>query len=129
MAQKAGREKLALLQQGKTDKEAGVTFGKAVSVSRNQVQPGFTQDALTKVFRVDGAKLPQLVGAQNERGGFAIYRVQKVIMPASSADPSKLAGARTRIGDMQGRELFDAYVSALKTKADIRINQANLEKK
>jgi peptidyl-prolyl cis-trans isomerase D len=129
MAQKAGREKLALLQQGKTDKEAGVTFGKPVSVARNQVQPGFTQDALTKVFRVDGAKLPQLVGAPNERGGFAIYKVEKVIMPASAADPAKLTTARARIGDMQGRELFDAYVSALKAKADIRINQANLEKK
>ena len=38
-------------------------------------------------------------------------------------------GARTRIGDMQSRELFDAYMTALKTKADVRINQANLEKK
>ena len=129
LAQKAGRDKLALLQQGKTDKEAGVTFGKPVIVTRTQLQPGVTPDALPKIFRVDGTKLPQLVGATNERGGFAIYRVQKVTMPPSAADPSKLTGARSRIGDMQSRELFDAYMSALKTKADIRINQANLEKK
>ncbi len=129
MAQKAGLEKLALLEQGKSDKEAGVTFGKTVSVLRNQMQPGFTPDALGKVFRVDAAKLPQLVGASNERGGFSIYRVQRVMMPPTASDPAKLAGAKARIGDMQSRELFDAYISALKSKADVRINQANLEKK
>jgi len=128
-AQKLGREKLALLEQGKSDKEAGVTFGKPVSVLRNQMQPGFSPDALTKVFRVDATKLPQLVGAPNERGGFAIYRVQKAMMPPAAADPSKLVGARTRIGDMQSRELFDAYITALKAKADVRVNQATLEKK
>src|SRR5439155_8142796 len=42
LAQKAGRDKLALLQQGKTDKEAGVTFGKPVVVTRTQLQPGVT---------------------------------------------------------------------------------------
>jgi peptidyl-prolyl cis-trans isomerase D len=129
MAQKAGLEKLALLEQGKSDKEAGVTFGKPVSVLRNQMQPGFSPDALGKVFRVDAAKLPQLVGASNERGGFSIYRVQRVMMPPTASDPAKLAGAKARIGDMQSRELFDAYISALKSKADVRINQANLEKK
>ena len=51
------------------------------------------------------------------------------MMPPTAADPSKLAGARARIGDMQSRELFDAYITALKAKADVRINQANLEKK
>ena len=129
MAQNAGRAKLALLEQGKSEKEAGVTFAKPVSVLRNQMQPGFSPDALTKVFRADAAKLPQFVGAAHERGGFAIYRVQQVMMPPTAADPSKLTGARGRIGEMQSRELFDAYITALKTKADVRINQGNLEKK
>ncbi len=129
LAEKEGRAKLALLEQGKSDKEAGVTFGKPVSVLRNQMQPGFSPDALTRVFRVDAAKLPQYVGATNERGGYSIYRVQKAMMPPTAADPSKLVAARSRIGELQSRELFDAYVSALKAKADLRINQANLEKK
>jgi hypothetical protein len=128
LADKEGRAKLALLEQGKSDKEAGVTFGKPVSVLRNQMQPGFTPDALTRVFRVDAAKLPQYVGATNERGGYSIYRVQKTMMPPTATDPSKLVAARSRIGELQSRELFDAYVSALKAKADLRINQANLEK-
>jgi peptidyl-prolyl cis-trans isomerase D len=129
MAQKLGREKLALLEQGKTDKEAGVTFGKPVSVLRNQMQPGFSADALTGVFRVDAAKLPQYVGAANEHGGYSIYRVQKTMLPPTATDPSKLAAARSRIAELQSRELFDAYIALLKAKADLRINQANLEKK
>jgi peptidyl-prolyl cis-trans isomerase D len=129
LAEKEGRAKLALLEQGKSDKEAGVTFGKPVSVLRNQMQPGFSPDALTRVFRVDAAKLPQYVGAINERGGYSIYRVQKTMMPPTAADPSKLVAARGRIADLQSRELFDAYVASLKAKADLRINQANLEKK
>ena len=129
LAQKAGADKLALLEQGKSDKEAGVAFGKPVSVLRNQMQPGFSPDALTRVFRVDAAKLPQLFGATNEKGGYSIYRVLRVVMPPSAADPSKLTGARARIGDLQSRELFDAYMTSLRNKADVRINQANLEKK
>jgi peptidyl-prolyl cis-trans isomerase D len=128
MAQKLGREKLALLEQGRSDKGAGVTFGKPVSVLRNQMQPGFSPEALTRVFQVDAAKLPQYVGATSERGGFAIYRVLKVMAPPVS-DPSKLAAASARIGDLQSREVFDAYVSSLKAKADVKVNQANLEKK
>jgi peptidyl-prolyl cis-trans isomerase D len=128
MAQKLGREKLALLEQGKSDKDAGVTFGKPVSVLRNQMQPGFSPEALTAVFRANAAKLPQYVGATNERGGYSIYRLVKVIDPALD-DPAKLAAAGQRVGDQLGRELFSAYLAALKAKSEVTINQANLEKK
>jgi peptidyl-prolyl cis-trans isomerase D len=40
LAQKAGREKLALLEQGKSDKGVGLTFSKAVPLVRNRPQPG-----------------------------------------------------------------------------------------
>ena len=98
-------------------------------MTRDQLQPGFSPDALTRVFRVDTTKLPQYVGAINERGGFWIYRVQSVMLPPTAADPSRACWRSRRIGDLQSRELFDAYVAALKAKADLRINQANLEKK
>jgi peptidyl-prolyl cis-trans isomerase D len=126
-AQKEGREKLALLESGKSDKDAGVTFGKAVTLTRSQVQPGFPPEALARVFQADAAKLPQYVGSPTERG-FAIYRIVKVSSPPA-ADPVKLAGAQSRVADLQNREIFDAYVAALKAKADVKINQANLEKK
>jgi len=128
LAQKAGREKLALLEQGKSDRDVGVVFSKPVVLTRNQVQPGFTPEATTRIFQTDAAKLPRYIGAPSDRGGFAIYRLVKVEMPPE-AEPTKLAAAKTRIGELQNREVFDAYVDALKSKAKVQIIQANLDKK
>src|SRR5512141_1221760 len=41
-AKESGREQLALLEAGKSDKEAGVTFSKPVLLMRSRPQPGFT---------------------------------------------------------------------------------------
>jgi peptidyl-prolyl cis-trans isomerase D len=128
LAQKVGREKLALLEQAKSDSEVGVVFSKPVALLRNQQQPGFTPEAVTRIFQADASKVPRYIGAPSERGGFAIYKLVKVIL-APEAEPAKLAAARVRIGEMQNREVFDAYVGALKAKAKVQINQANLDKK
>jgi len=77
---------------------------------------------------VDPTKVPQYAGAPNERGGFSIYRVIKVIDPAP-ADPAKLASTDKQLGEQIGRELLNGYLAALKSNADVKINQANLEKK
>jgi peptidyl-prolyl cis-trans isomerase D len=128
MAHKAGREKLALLEQGKSASDAGVTFGKPVTLMRGQPQPGMSPEALTRIFQADVTKLPRYVGAAGERGGFAIYRIVNVIA-APAAEPAKLASASTRIAEMQNREVFDAYVASLRAKAGVQVNQALLEKK
>jgi peptidyl-prolyl cis-trans isomerase D len=128
LARKSGRDKLALLEQGKSDKEAGVVFSKPVALVRNRPQPGFTNEAITRIFQLDAAKLPAYAGTAGESGGFSIYRLVKVIAPPD-VDAEKVAAARARIGEMQNRELFDAYVNTLRAKAKVEINQANLEKK
>jgi len=128
LAKKTGREKLALLEAGKSDKEVGVAFSKPVLLMRNRTQQGFTNEGATRIFQVDPSKLPAYVGTPSDGGGFAIYRVVKVIAPPD-VDPAKVAAARARIGDMQSREVFEAYVNTLKDKAKVVINQANLEKK
>ncbi len=128
MAQKVGRDKLAVLERAGSDKEAGVSFDKPVLVLRNQMQPGFSPEALTRVFQLDAGKLPRFVGMTNERGGFSIYKVTKVIAPPV-ADPAKLAAASARVGELQSREVFDAYIATLKSKADVKVNQDALEKK
>ena len=127
MAQKVGREKLALLTQGK-EREAGVQFAKAVTVTRNQSQPGIPPDALKMIFDVDPRKLPAYSGTLNERGDFAIYKVEQVI-EAPAADATKLQSASARVGSELGRELMNAYLAALKADGDVKINQAALEKK
>jgi peptidyl-prolyl cis-trans isomerase D len=128
LAQKAGVQKLALLQAGKSDAQAGVSFAKPLTVNRSQAQPGLSPDALTKVFQASPAKLPVYAGAVNERGGYSIYKVIKVI-DAPAPDAGKLAMAGTRVGNELGRELLAAYLGSLKAATEVKINQGALEKR
>jgi peptidyl-prolyl cis-trans isomerase D len=125
LAQKTAKEKLALLEQGK---DAGLSFGKPATLTRNQAQPGFPPDALIKIFQVNANKLPAYVGAPAERGSFSVYKVTRVVTPPAP-DPERLKAFNNRVGDQVGHELFNAYLASLKSKADVKINQANLEKK
>jgi peptidyl-prolyl cis-trans isomerase D len=125
LAQAAGKDKLAQLEAGK---DAGLVFGKPVTLTRNQVQPGFAADALIGIFHVDPAKLPGYLGTPAEGGGYSIYKVTQVIT-APAPDAARVAAFNGRIGEQLGREMFNAYVASLKAKADVKINQTNLEKK
>ena len=124
LARKAGSEKLALLEQGK---DAGLAFGKPVTLTRNQAQPGFPPDALVKIFQGDPAKLPEYTGMPAPDGGFIIYKIVQVIA-APAPDAARLSAFSTRVGEQLGRELFAANLASLKSKADVKINQAALEK-
>jgi peptidyl-prolyl cis-trans isomerase D len=123
-AQKAGKEKLALLEQGK---DAALVFGKPVSLTRNQVQPGFQPDALTRIFQGEPAKLPEYIGMPGPDGGFIVYKITQVIA-APAPDAARLSTFSTRVGEQLGRELFAANLASLKAKADVKINQSALEK-
>ncbi len=128
MAQKVGREKLALLEQGKSDKDVGLSFAAPVTLTRDQVQKGYTPEALTKIFQADAAHLPQFTGTVNGVGGFSIYKLLKVTSP-EQVDVAKINSANSQIGEQIGREVLQAYINGLKAKTEIKINQANLEKK
>ena len=51
-----------------------------------------------------------------------------VTTPANP-DKSKVDAASARLSEQIGREMFDGLPRILKAKADVKINQANLEKK
>jgi len=125
LAQKAGAEKLALLQQGK---DAGLSFGKPVTVGRNDTQAGVPPDALGKVFQVVGTKLPEYMGMNSDDGGYAIYKLINIATPATP-DPARVTALAARVDEQIGRELLSAYLASLRSKADVKINQAALEKK
>jgi peptidyl-prolyl cis-trans isomerase D len=125
LAQKAGKDKLALLERGN---DAGLSFGKPVTLTRNQAQPGFPAGALIKIFLANAGKLPAYVGVPTEHDTFSIYKVLQVIAPPAP-DPERLKAFNGRVGDQVGHELFNAYLASLKSKADVKINQANLDKK
>ena len=128
LAQNSGRAKLTMLIEGKGDKQAGVTFGKPVQIGRNPAQAGFSPDAITQVFQANQDKLPAFVGASNEHGDYSIYKVLAVTTPANT-DKAKVDAASARLSEQLGREMLTAYLATLKSKADVKINQGNLEKK
>jgi peptidyl-prolyl cis-trans isomerase D len=127
-AQKEGEAKLAALAQGKSEKELGLSFSPPVKVSRMQSQPGMLPDAVQKIFRADPTKLPQYVGASEAGGDYAIYKVAQVISPPAE-DSAKLKQVGSRLSDQLGREMYNAYVASLRSKTEVKINQANLEKR
>ncbi|HVJ75453.1 MAG TPA: SurA N-terminal domain-containing protein [Casimicrobiaceae bacterium] len=128
VAERVGRQKLALLQQGKSDREAGVTFAKPVELTRNQVGAGFPPEALTRIFQAEPAKFPAYVTGTPPRGGFAIYRVIRVV-ETPPPDEARLKLAGERMGDQLGREFVNAYLASLRARADVKIEQSQLEKK
>jgi peptidyl-prolyl cis-trans isomerase D len=128
LAQKAGAQKLALLQAGKSEKEAGVTFDKPETINRGQTKPGVSPDAVTRIFQASALKLPAYVGAANEGGGYSIYKIVKIIDPPAP-DAARLASAATSVGSQLGRELLAAYLTSLKAGTEVKINQGALEKK
>jgi peptidyl-prolyl cis-trans isomerase D len=128
MAQKAGQEKLAALRADKSPKDAGVTFGKPQTVGRQDVGPDFPPDGLKAVFQLDPGKVPAYAGVPTPKGGFAVYRLAKVI-DAPAPEPAKLTAATQQVSEEIGRQLMSAYIAALKSGTEVKINDASLEKK
>ena len=124
LAAKDGEAKLAELAAGKP---VQLNWGKPQELSRQQRQPGITDEGFTRIFRASAKQLPAYVGAPNDQGGYSIYRITKVTEPEIRDDAVKTASAQLT-GEVS-RELFTAYLGALKKKADVIIRQENLDKK
>ncbi|MCL2297862.1 MAG: SurA N-terminal domain-containing protein [Proteobacteria bacterium] len=122
----AGEEKLAQLRQGKSAKDVGLTFGKPVTVGRQQQQPGFTADAHAEVFRLEAGKLPTYLGAAVGQSRYTIYRVEKILSPEAADIGQKLAAAEM-LSEMKGKEALNAYLQNLRDNTKVEINQAKLD--
>ena len=84
--------------------------------------------ALGSIFEANADKLPVFTGAINERGGFSIVKVLNVLTP-SPTDKARLDQASARLSEQLGREMLQAYLQSLRARADVKINQANLDKR
>ena len=82
---------------------------------------------MTLWIQGDPAKLPEYVGMPAPDGGFAFYKIVQVIA-APAPDAARLSAFSARVGEQLGRELFAANLASLKAKAEVKINQAALEK-
>ncbi len=122
LAHKNGEAKLAELRKGG---DAGLKWGPVRTVSRRDAQ-GLPAEVLRRVVSADVSKLPAYVGIPFPEGGYLLLRISKVIDAGEQLpDPQSAA----RIASLFGGSQYEAYVEALRSRADIEINPANLEKK
>jgi len=93
-------------------------------VSRRDAQ-GIPADVLRRIVSADVSKLPAYVGVPIPDAGYLLVRISKVVDGGGAAD----AQAAQRIVGAFGAADYDAYVAALRERADIQVNTATLEKK
>jgi peptidyl-prolyl cis-trans isomerase D len=115
LAKKDGEAKLAALK-AKPD-TAG--FGEAKMVSRGK-NNGLPNDAFTAVMKADAAKLPQVVGAELSDLGYGIYRVNKVVQPAT-VDAARRQTEQQQIANLVAQQEMLSYVDVLKQKVKVEI--------
>ena len=74
------------------------------------------------------SKLPAYVGADKGDTGYALYRISKVIEPDAKTDAQAAADV-ANLERAEGGADYDAFVASLRQRADIKINEKNLERK
>ena len=124
LAAARGRELLAKLRQGES---AAVTWSGAKRISRENAQ-GYAGPVLVGVFKADVSKLPAYAGIENERSEFVLLKITRVV-EAEGVDAARRKAAGEELRQMLGQEEFDAYVTSLKLRADIKVQKERLEKK
>jgi peptidyl-prolyl cis-trans isomerase D len=123
LARADGMERLKRLQAGES---VDVRWGLARPVSREN-PVGLDQRAIAPVFRADPAKLPAYVGVDQAPFGYGLYRISKVA-EAPSADEARLRAIDAGLSRQEAREAYQAFTDALRGRAKIAVNEANLKK-
>lgn len=122
LAYKDGLAKIEGLQKGEA---AAVSWGPVRSVSRRDAQ-GLPADVLRRVVTADVSKLPAYLGVPIPNAGYLLLRISKVVEgEAKELDPQ----AAARIAGMVGEAQYEAYLAALRARADIEVRPASLEPK
>src|SRR5262245_34356733 len=102
-------------------------MGPARTVSREN-PAGVDPRAVAPIMRADTAKLPADVGVDLSTTGYGIYKVSTVIQ-AEALDDNKLRSSHTGLARQEGREAYEAFTAALRSRANIQVNEANLAKR
>jgi len=119
LAAKAGDSALANLQQGK--EVASLEWIPSVTVDRKDAQ-GLTDLAMSNLFKINTGKLPAYAGLIDGNKGYLLVKVIKVNDVAATDDAGKKA-QELELKSALASEYVAAYVSSLKAKTKIEVNQ------
>ncbi|MDN5936308.1 MAG: peptidylprolyl isomerase, partial [Nitrosospira sp.] len=120
---KAGREKLAQLQEGKVET---VTWDAPRQVSRKDPQ-GLDNEMLRAIFKAEATKLPFYTGVGNSQG-FTLIRVGRIIEPAP-ADASERKMFARQLQQVLAQEELTSYLAGVRKRYDVTVRNEGLEKK
>jgi peptidyl-prolyl cis-trans isomerase D len=120
LAKADGEAQLAALKAG----EDKLAWGAAKRISRmdaRQVPP----TAIQPVFRINAAKLPAYTGVELPGAGYALYRLNKV-EAGEKLDDVRRQGLLAQLGTLAAQEDVQMYLSALRTRYKVEVNQKAL---
>ncbi|MCW5601911.1 SurA N-terminal domain-containing protein [Nitrosomonas sp.] len=118
MAEKEGKDKLAMLQAGE---EIALDWGEAKEISYMQSQ-GMDVDALRAIFRAEVDKLPAYTGVTGSDGSFNLIRINRTIEPDLS-DQARHQAFSGQLKQMLVQEEITSYQTGLRQRYDVKIRE------
>jgi peptidyl-prolyl cis-trans isomerase D len=115
LARQAGEAKLAAV---KASGDAS-GFGAATTLSRTK-EPTIDRAGAMAVLKADASKLPAYVGVDLPGKGYAVYRINKVSVPAERDEGRRKQEAEQISRNVAEQEMYN-YVEVLKQKAKAKI--------
>jgi peptidyl-prolyl cis-trans isomerase D len=123
LAAQEGRERLEQLRQGK---DAQVAWSAPQLVSRGDAK-GFSEPAVSQVFKADAVKLPSYTGVEVPGEGFMLLRITRIVEPEKT-DTARQKQLSETLAQIVGEEQFAVYLASLKSKAKVSLNKEQFEK-
>jgi peptidyl-prolyl cis-trans isomerase D len=115
LAKKAGEARLAELKA----KPEGTGFGAAKLVSRT-ASAGLDENAFMAVMKADVSKLPTVAGAELPGQGYGVYRINKLVAPAT-VDTARRQAEQQQVTSALSQQETLAYIDVLKARAKAKI--------
>lgn len=123
LAQKDGEAKLAQLSKGES---IALSWSPPQAIVRQPMR-GLAPQAQRAIFRAPADKLPAYAGTALPNGAYVLYRISQVSSGAAKGegDP-RVKAQRAQLAQLSGTEDFNAYLSALRVRYGVKIDQAAL---
>jgi len=123
LAVKKGKETMEALRKGQA--AASLDWIPDVTIDRKNAQ-GLSDAVMKQVFRTDVSSLPAFDGVENSGQGFTLIRISQV-EGAAPEDADERNLLRSEMEGAIAEAYSEAYLNALKAKADITVNKQLLD--
>ena len=122
-ARKDGEARLEALRKG----EDKLAWGAVKRVSRLD-HAALPPAAVPTVFRMETAKLPAFAGVELPGSGYTLFRLNKV-EAGEALDEARKQAMLSQLANLEMQEEVQSYLTALRSRYKVEINQAALEAK